>query len=215
MLVKSHLQDENMHLGGYCMKKITTPIINSVSLGKELHEMRTRAGFKNADEFRDAIVEIGVSVSSDTIKRIERGDRLPNLELFFAMHIVCEIDKTRSSWAYAARCSLEENLSGLALLMGIRNETENLINSIERIKKGYLSLEEDGMEIDWAAQMEREAEDYRTKASILRYDLENYPAQGEEIQLKDALLEFVTDLELSAFELEQFGKSKQSAKPAQ
>lgn len=187
-------------------------ILNRIALGDYIAEKRRKAGFKNREEFSRAIEEkTSLIVSPETIKRIERGEGLPSLEVFFAISVVAG---NGHSWELFIQDSIISCQDGWLELERIQDSIVWGYRDIKECRR-YLN--------EYKGDSDKEAERYlkfylselieelnRSKADLIRVTA--YTAQDKKLkhELENRLVKFEKDI----IELEQWGRRVIRAKPA-
>lgn len=93
-------------------------LFNARWFGRYVREERHKAGFKSAKSFSDAIQEkTGVFIDKDTILLIERGERLPDVEKYYAIIATISNSNSLMCWQSWADDIIDYCLDGRSVLL--------------------------------------------------------------------------------------------------
>lgn len=195
-------------------------IINRVTFGDYIAEKRRNAGFKNRESFSEAIKEkTSLIVSSETIKRIERGDGLPNLETFLAIATTLESTVGISdSWWDFVTDSLTSNMDGHLKLLQIQGAIGGAFQGLELDKSFYGSKDNGWITEGYSPEQYLSFALKNTANTIdcIQSDLNRvstFTAEDEKLKLN--LIERFDEYKKSSEEHIQWVKFISRAKPAQ
>lgn len=195
-------------------------IINRVTFGDYIAEKRRNAGFKNRESFSEAIKEkTSLIVSSETIKRIERGDGLPNLETFLAIATTLESTVGISdSWWDFVTDSLTSNMDGHLELLQIQGAIGGAFQGLELDKSFYGSKDNGWITEGYSPEQYLSFALKNTANTIacIQSDLNRvsiFTAEDEKLKLN--LIERFDEYKKSSEEHIQWVKFISRAKPAQ
>ena len=195
-------------------------IINRVTFGDYIAEKRRNAGFKNRESFSEAIKEkTSLIVSSETIKRIERGDGLPNLETFLAIATTLESTVGISdSWWDFVTDSLTSNMDGHLELLQIQGAIGGAFQGLELDKSFYGSKDNGWITEGYSPEQYLSFALKNTANTIacIQSDLNRvstFTAEDEKLKLN--LIEGFDEYKKSSEEHIQWVKFISRAKPAQ
>lgn len=109
------------------------PIFDPKRFGELVRQERRKAGFSNTARLSDGIREAtGVFIDKDTLIRIERGERLPDVQKFFAIAYTLG----GSRWESFACDFLEGSIDGIAALREVESdlrECASILNELDVI----------------------------------------------------------------------------------
>lgn len=202
-------------------KDIKPQIINRIALGDYIAEKRRKAGFKNREELARAIKEeTSLVVSAETIKRIERGEGLPSLEVFLA--IATTLKNTvglNDDWWEFVTDSLTSCMDGHLGLLQIKYAVSDLMQGLQ-IDMNMYGNAHDG----WFAER-YSPEDYMKSSALqdrnwviksIEQDLTHVSAYTpEDEELKTQIARDFKATKQAIAEHELWVKSEIRAKPAQ
>lgn len=121
------------------------PIFNQKRFGEAIRQWRRQEGYSNTTAFSNAIEnKTGVYIDKDTLIRIERGERLPDVGKYFAIILTLSGD----AWREESIQIMEDSLNGRGALI----ELEDKLNWVKASVEGFLSslkmLEEKELGLD-------------------------------------------------------------------
>lgn len=121
------------------------PIFNQKRFGEAIRQWRRQEGYSNTTAFSNAIEnKTGVYIDKDTLIRIERGERLPDVGKYFAIILTLSGD----AWREESIQIMEDSLNGRGALI----ELEDKLNWVKARVEGFLSslemLEEKELGLD-------------------------------------------------------------------
>ena len=97
------------------------PIFDQRKFGALIRRWRRQEGYSNTELFSEAIEEkTGVYIDKDTLVRIERGERLPDVGKYFALILTLSGD----CWRNDSVQVMEESLRGRAALIELEDKLE-------------------------------------------------------------------------------------------
>lgn len=113
------------------------PIFNQKRFGEVIRQWRRQEGYSNTASLSEAIeTKTGVYIDKDTLIRIERGERLPDVGKYFAIILTLSGD----SWREDSIQIMEESLNGRGALIElddklqwIKANVEGFLNALDQL----------------------------------------------------------------------------------
>lgn len=106
--------------------------------GEALREMRRAVGYRNTKSFSEAIEEqTGVFIDKDTLFKLERGERLPDVEKYYAIVATLSPRKTIGSFANTANNFLWHSLIQHDEFVDLTEQLNAIESEMQRIEAEY------------------------------------------------------------------------------